>query len=48
MRLEDVEVAVDQLARRERHLVGEMDAPAMGLDRIALERNLAGDVACGF
>src|SRR5580704_11994106 len=45
MRLEHVEVAVDQLARTERHLVGEMDAPAIGLDRIAFKRNLAGDVA---
>ena len=27
------------------HLVGEMDAPAIGLDRIAFKRDLAGDVA---
>ena len=45
MRFEDVEVAVDQLGRTERHLVGEMDAAAMGLDRVALQRDLAGDVA---
>ena len=48
VRLEDVEMPVDQLGRAEGHLVGEMDAAAVGLDRLALERDLAGDVAFGF
>ena len=48
MRLEHVEVAIDQLGRAERHLVGEMDMAAVRLDRLALERDLAGDVAFGI
>ena len=45
MRLKDIEMAVDQLGRAERHLVGEMDAAAMRFDRVALDRDLACDIA---
>ena len=45
MRLKDVEMAVDQFGRAVGHLVSEMDPAAMRLDRVALERDLACDVA---
>ena len=45
MRLKNVDVAVDQLTRAECHLVGEMDAPAMRLNRLTLKRDLARDIA---
>src|SRR6516225_5347585 len=45
VRLEHVEMAIDQLARAEGCLVGKGEVPAMLLDGIALGRDLAGDVA---
>ena len=45
VRLENVQVAVDQFGRAERYFVSEMDPAAVRLYRVALERDLAGDVA---
>ena len=45
MRFEDVEVAVDQFRRAERHFVGEMDSATVRFDRVALDRDLACDIA---
>jgi hypothetical protein len=45
VRLEYVEMAIDQLTRAEGCLVGKGEMPAMLLDGIALGRDLAGDVA---
>ena len=45
VRLKNVEMTIDQLRRTERHLIGKMDFAAVRLDRVTLERDLAGNVA---
>src|SRR5882757_3149861 len=45
MRLEDVEVPVDQMGGTERNLIGKSDRSTAGFDRLALQGDLAGDVA---
>jgi hypothetical protein len=47
VRLVNVEVPVDQFGRTERGFVREVDAAAASLHRLALEHDLAGDVALG-
>ena len=48
MRLEDVEMAIDQLGRAECHLVGEMDSPAVASTASRSSEILPVTSPCGF
>ena len=48
VRLEHVEMPIDQLGGAERHLIGEMNTPAMCLDRLALRMILPVTSPSGF